>query len=75
MINLRLPAEWNYKMLYKLHFKSTSDWLVYWDEVVYCYIHIIETIATYQPLIIVCDDVTDLNHYLKKYRPKEYLHY
>lgn len=66
MINLRLPAEWELQDAIQIAFPSrTSDWLVYWDEVVPCYIHIIETIATYQPLIIVCDDVTDLNHYLK----------
>lgn len=66
MNNVRLPAEWEHQDLIQLAFPSKhSDWLKYWERVVPCYIEIIKVIASYQPLLIVCDDKNVLRNYLK----------
>lgn len=66
MINLRLPAEWEPQEAIQIAFPSkNSDWQTYWEDIIPCYLNIIKTIASYQPLIIICDDVNELNIHLK----------
>ncbi len=65
MNTLRLPAEWEPQDAIQITFPSRqSDWIDYWEDVVPCYLNIIKVISSYQPLIIVCDDETELRYYL-----------
>jgi agmatine deiminase len=65
MAALRLPAEWEPQDIIQIAFPSRqSDWIDYWEDVIPCYIHIIKVISSYQPLLIVCDDETELRFYL-----------
>ena len=60
MSTLRLPAEWEPQDAIQIAFPSRiSDWLDYWDEVIPCYINIIQVLSSYQPLIIICDDINE----------------
>lgn len=67
MNSLRLPAEWEPQDAIQLAFPGrNSDWIDYWDEVVPCYINIIKVISSYQKLIIVCDNESELRNYLSE---------
>lgn len=66
MKNRRLPAEWEKQEAIQIAFPSkTSDWASYWEEVIPCYIHIIKVISSYQPLIIISDDVLMVKAFLE----------
>ena len=66
MKTLRLPAEWEPHDAIQIAFPSkSSDWINYWDEVIPCYVNIIKVIASYQRLIIICDDKALLLSYLQ----------
>lgn len=66
MTSVRLPAEWEPQDAIQIAFPSeSSDWINYWNEIIPCYINIIKVIASYQPVIIVCDDEALLLSYLK----------
>ncbi len=65
MLQRRLPAEWEPQDAIQIAFPSRqSDWLNYWEEVIPCYIHIIKIISSYQPLIIICDDIKEVQIHL-----------
>src|SRR5436853_4941573 len=60
MSKTRLPAEWEPQDAIQIAFPSkNSDWKYYWDEIIPCYVNIIQTIASYEPLIIVCEDIDE----------------
>ncbi|MFN8284631.1 MAG: agmatine deiminase family protein [Chitinophagales bacterium] len=62
---LRLPAEWETQDLIQIAFPSRqSDWIDYWNEIIPCYINIIKVIACYQPLLIVCDNESELKKHI-----------
>lgn len=65
MLQRRLPAEWEPQDVIQIAFPSRrSDWSDYWDEVIPCYVHVIKVIASYQPLIIVSDDMLEARTHL-----------
>lgn len=65
MNKIRLPAEWEKQALIQIAFPSEqSDWIDYWHTVIPCYIQIIKTISSYQPLLIVCDNEEAVKHLL-----------
>lgn len=52
------PAEWEKQSFLQLTFPhAQSDWNYLLNEVSLCFVEIIETIARYQDVLVVCDDV------------------
>ncbi|MDB5228766.1 MAG: Agmatine deiminase [Bacteroidota bacterium] len=67
MKHTRLPAEWDTQDAIQIAFPGkNSDWKNYWDEIIPCYVNIIKTIASFQPLLIVCENVNEAKGYLKE---------
>ncbi|MFN8237010.1 MAG: agmatine deiminase family protein [Chitinophagales bacterium] len=65
MLQRRLPAEWEPQDAIQIAFPGRqSDWMDYWEEIIPCYIRIVKVIASYQPLIIVCDNREEVLAYL-----------
>jgi agmatine/peptidylarginine deiminase len=66
MKHLRLPAEWDTQDAIQIAFPGKdSDWKNYWEDIIPCYIEIIHTISSHQPLIIVCENANEVKEYLK----------
>lgn len=66
MNTVRLPAEWEPQDAILIAFPSAkSDWFTYWDDIISCYVNIIKVLASYQPLIIICDNEDELRTFLK----------
>ncbi|WP_340114763.1 agmatine deiminase family protein [Maribellus mangrovi] len=54
----RLPAEWEPQSFLQLTFPhANSDWSDMLDEATQCFVDIINEAATYQPVLVVCDDI------------------
>ncbi len=66
MKDIHLPAEWAPQDLIQVAFPSMdSDWKNYWDQVIPCYVNILKVIASYQPVLVVCNDADAVRYYLK----------
>lgn len=65
MFQKRLPAEWEKQDAILIAFPSKqSDWSAYWEDIIPCYVNIIQVISSYQPLIVLSDDVRLTKSYL-----------
>ncbi|MCB9033800.1 MAG: agmatine deiminase family protein [Chitinophagales bacterium] len=59
-----LMAEWQEQDAILLAFPhQNSDWKNYWTDIIPCYINIINTIAQYQTVIVLCDDASTVSNY------------
>ena len=55
---IRFPAEWEKQSFLQLTFPhDKSDWAYLMDEVTACFVEIIETVARFQDVLVVCDNV------------------
>ncbi|MCB0631675.1 MAG: agmatine deiminase family protein, partial [Lewinella sp.] len=62
----RLPAEWEPQSRVQLTFPhADSDWAPYLEQVIPCFVEIIEVISRFQKVLIVCDDVARVRRLLK----------
>ena len=53
--NRRFPAEWEHQAAVQITFPHEhSDWADYLDTVLPCFVHIAETIARFEPVVVVC---------------------
>ncbi len=53
----RLPAEWEPQSAVQFTFPhENSDWLPMLDEVIPCFVRLIETVSQYQKVLVVCKD-------------------
>lgn len=53
----RLPAEWEPQSAIQFTFPhEDSDWLPMLDEVIPCFVRLIETVSQYQKVLVVCKD-------------------
>jgi len=63
----RLPAEWEPQSAIQLTFPHLqSDWAYLYDEVLPLFVHIAETIAQHQKVLVVCQDKATVNPLLDK---------
>lgn len=63
----RLPAEWEPQSCVQLTFPhADSDWAPYLEQVIPCFVNIINTIAHFQPVLVVCDSVARVAGLLKR---------
>jgi agmatine deiminase len=61
---LRLPAEWEPQAFLQLTFPhANSDWNYLLEEASACFVEIISAAARFQPVLVVCDDVTRVHSY------------
>ena len=62
----RFPAEWEPQDAIQLTFPhAETDWADMLEEVLPCFTHIAETIARYEPVLVVCADETATRNLLK----------
>ena len=55
--DLRLPAEWEPQSFLQLTFPhANSDWAYLLEEATACFVDIIQNVAVFQPVLVVCDD-------------------
>ena len=55
---LRFPAEWEKQSFLQLTFPhENSDWKYLLEEVITCFVEIIETAASFEDVIVVCDNI------------------
>jgi len=63
----RLPAEWEPQSFVQFTFPHPdSDWAYLYDEVVSCFLKIIELVAHYEPVLVVCHDESEVSKHFKK---------
>lgn len=63
MVN-RLPAEWEPQSFVQFTFPhQKGDWKETYEEVVPCFVEIIETAARFQEVLVVCDEVNQTKSY------------
>lgn len=61
---VRLPAEWETQSFVQYTFPhKNSDWAYIFDEVVPCFVNIINATATFEPVLVVCDEVASVQSY------------
>ena len=54
----KLPAEWEKQSFLQLTFPhQKSDWSSILDEVTACFVEIIETVARFQDVLVICDNI------------------
>ena len=64
MSNRRLPAEWEPQRLVQFTFPHRQgDWAYMYEEVVDCFVHLINTTAHYVPVLVVCESAKDMADY------------
>jgi agmatine deiminase len=57
-MSVRLPAEWEPQSAIQFTFPhEDSDWQPYLEEVIPCFVRIIETVTQYQKALVVCKNV------------------
>ena len=57
VMSRRLPAEWEPQSAIQFTFPhEDSDWLSMLDEVIPCFVRLIETVSQYQKVLVVCKD-------------------
>jgi agmatine deiminase len=62
----RLPAEWEPQSCVQLTFPhADSDWEPYLEEVIPCFVEIIEAISRYEKVLVVCDSIERVAKLLK----------
>jgi len=55
--NTRLPAEWEPQSFLQVTFPhANSDWETLLEEAVPCFIDIVNAVARFQPVLVICDD-------------------
>ncbi len=55
----RLPAEWEAQSFLQLTFPhANSDWNYLLDEATACFVNIVNAAARFQPVLLVCDDIS-----------------
>ncbi len=65
----RLPAEWELQSFMQLTFPhSNSDWDYLLEEATACFVDIANAAAHFQPVLVVCDDITRVNSYFENTR-------
>ncbi len=52
-----------------------SDWSAYLQEAQQCFIHIINTIIKYQPCLVVCDNIAEVEKYFQSNANLFFVHY
>ncbi|UXP33377.1 agmatine deiminase family protein [Reichenbachiella agarivorans] len=58
----RLPAEWEAQSFIQYTFPHrNSDWAYMYDEVVVCFVRIIEATARFEPVLVVCHDEREVS--------------
>ena len=63
----RLPAEWEHQSGIQLTFPhQNSDWRHSLSEVIPCYVRCIETIARFQPVLIICEKQEEVTPFLER---------
>lgn len=63
----RFPAEWEPQSFIQFTFPHPqSDWAYMYNEVVTCFVNIIETTASFQPVLVGCYNVSEVESYFKK---------
>ncbi|MDA0794720.1 MAG: agmatine deiminase family protein, partial [Bacteroidetes bacterium] len=64
----RLPAEWEPQSFIQFTFPhKNSDWANNIDKVVVCFVHIIEKVGQFEPVLVGCEDITDTQYLFKKH--------
>lgn len=67
MSSLRLPAEWETQSFVQFTFPHPeSDWAYLYHEVVTCFVKIIELVAHYEPVLVVCHNKKEVSLHFKK---------
>jgi agmatine deiminase len=63
---VRLPAEWEQQSFIQFTFPHrNSDWAYMYEEVVACFIEIIEATASFEPVVVVCHSKNEVSAYFK----------
>ncbi len=63
----RLPAEWEPQSFVQYTFPHRkSDWAYMFDEVVNCFVTIIEASANYEPVLVVCSSIIEVSDNFKR---------
>lgn len=61
---LRLPAEWEPQSFVQFTFPhEQSDWAYMYREVKSCFVDIIEAVASFEPVVVVCDSSEEVSGY------------
>ncbi len=69
-MSVRLPAEWEPQSFVQFTFPhKNSDWAYMYDEVVDCFVQIIEAAASFEPVLLVCDSEEQVSSYFKNPTP------
>jgi len=64
---LRLPAEWESQSFLQLTFPhAKSDWASMLGEATACFVDIIRNAAIFQPVLVVCDDISRVRSHFEK---------
>ncbi|MEQ9301439.1 MAG: agmatine deiminase family protein [Cyclobacteriaceae bacterium] len=65
---VRLPAEWEPQAFVQFTFPhQQGDWAATYDEVVPCFVELIETTARFQPVLVVCSDLERVRTYFTQH--------
>jgi agmatine deiminase len=64
---VRLAAEWEPQAFVQFTFPhKKGDWAATYDEVVPCFVELIETVASFESVLVVCDSVERVRSYFGK---------
>jgi len=63
----RLPAEWEPQSFIQFTFPHrASDWAYMYDDVVDCFVRIIQLVASFEPVLVGCNSVNEVSAYFSK---------
>ncbi|MCW3806663.1 agmatine deiminase family protein [Plebeiibacterium marinum] len=66
MKEVRFPAEWEPQSFIQFTFPhKNSDWAYMYDEVVNCFVNIIEATAGFEPVLVVCHSISEVSAFFR----------